>query len=470
MTDIVLFWHRRDLRISDNIGLAAAAQSGKMVVGVFCWDPTIFNRSSIAPASASYALESLKLLHQEYAAMGTVLLVLAGDTFQVLQQVCQTLAAHEVYCNGLVEPAQRALGQKLQENLGIPIHRYWDSLLHAPNSIYSGSNMPYSVYTPYWRNWQSRPKAQPATVQLPALGCSQRQSVEKLAQPWPNLGDLAWPKPQILAPGSLAAQERLELFASKAIHSYREDRNFPAMDGTSTLSPALAWGTLGIRTIWQATVQAIENCRGIEAQESITVWRQELAWREFYWQALYHFPELATGPYRSLWQNFPWSNDQERFNRWCQGETGYPIVDAAMRQLNETGWMHNRCRMIVASFLTKDLILNWQWGERYFMQTLVDGELAANNGGWQWSASSGMDPKPLRIFNPYTQAQKFDAEGDYIRQWLPELKSVDLKDLLTGQIPPLWRTKSGYPEPIVDHNTQQKKFKQLYAQIKIDAS
>jgi deoxyribodipyrimidine photo-lyase len=468
MTDIVLFWHRRDLRITDNLGLAAAVQSGNQVVGVFCWDPAIFNRSSMAPASASYALESLQLLQQEYAAAGSILLILTGDTVQILQDLSQKLAATAIYCNRSVEPAQRALGKKLTAALRIPIYPHWDGLLHAPDTIYSGSNTPYSVYTPYWRNWQDRPKPEPVIVQLPALGSSQRQTVAKLEQTLPALGDLAWPRPQILAPGSGAARSRLELFASKAIESYGEDRNFPALDGTSTLSPALAWGTLGIRTTWQATIQAMESCRGLEAQASVTVWRQELAWREFYWQALYHFPELAAGPYRKLWQDFPWSDDRARFELWCQGQTGYPIVDAAMRQLHATGWMHNRCRMVVASFLTKDLIVNWQWGEQYFMQTLVDGDLAANNGGWQWSASSGMDPKPLRIFNPYTQAQKFDQEGDYLRQWLPELKSVGLKELLTGQIPPLWRAKSGYPAPIVDHNTQQKEFKRRYAQLKDD--
>jgi deoxyribodipyrimidine photo-lyase len=468
MTELVIFWHRRDLRIADNLGLAAAVRTGKMVVGVFCWDLAVFNRSILAPASASYALASLQLLQQEYWAAGTELLVLTGDTTEMLRQVSQGLSATAIYCNRSVEPAQRSLGQKLTEALEIPIYPHWDALLHAPDTIFSGSNTPYSVYTPYWRNWQSRPKPEPVAVQLPPLGADQQRAVEKLVQPWPDLGDLAWQQPQILAPGSPAALKRLELFANKAIYSYSEDRNFPSLDGTSALSPALAWGTLGIRTTWQATVQAMEECRAIEAQESVTVWRQELAWREFYWQALYHFPQLAAGPYRSLWQDFPWSDHRERFDRWCQGQTGYPIVDAAMRQLNATGWMHNRCRMIVASFLTKDLILNWQWGEQYFMQTLVDGDLAANNGGWQWSASSGMDPKPLRIFNPYTQAQKFDREGEYMRQWLPELKSVGIKELLSGQIAPLWRAKSGYPEPIVDHNAQQKEFKQHYAQLKSD--
>ena len=177
---------------------------------------------------------------------------------------------------------------------------------------------------------------------------------------------------------------------------------------------------------------------------------------------LYHFPELADGPYREHMKNFPWDNDEEKFEAWCEGRTGYPIVDAAMRQLNETGWMHNRCRMIVASFLTKDLIIDWRWGEKYFMQTLIDGDLAANNGGWQWSASSGMDPKPLRIFNPASQAKKFDSEGEYIRYWVPEIRTLDTGSLISGKIEPLERQGTDYPEPIVDHKIQQNRFKQIY--------
>jgi len=171
---------------------------------------------------------------------------------------------------------------------------------------------------------------------------------------------------------------------------------------------------------------------------------------------------LEQGAYRPAFKKFPWENNLEHFQAWCQGQTGYPIVDAAMRQLNETGWMHNRCRMIVASFLTKDLIIDWRWGEKYFMQTLFDGDLASNNGGWQWSASSGMDPKPLRIFNPASQTQKFDAEAEYIRQWLPEISSIDTEYLVTGKIPDLERYRCNYPQPIVDHKIQQRKFKELY--------
>ena len=273
-----------------------------------------------------------------------------------------------------------------------------------------------------------------------------------------------------MEPGEIAAQERLEEFCDRALYEYDEQRNFPAIDGTSQLSAALKFGVISIRKVWEKTLEAIETCRSDEARKQIQSWQQELAWREFYQHALYHFPELELGPYREPFKTFPWHNNEQHFQAWCEGKTGYPIVDAAMRQLNESGWMHNRCRMIVANFLTKDLIINWQWGEKYFMQTLIDGDLAANNGGWQWSASSGMDTKPLRIFNPASQTQKFDPEAEYIRQWLPELISLEIEQLVTGKISTRDRKSCGYPEPIVDHNQQQRLFKQLYQAQKIEQS
>jgi deoxyribodipyrimidine photo-lyase len=241
----------------------------------------------------------------------------------------------------------------------------------------------------------------------------------------------------------------------------------PGEAGTSGLSAALKFGTLSPRQAWAAAQQARQVAVALggaeEALTSIGVWEQELAWREFYQQALFHFPELAEGPYRPQWKLFPWDNHQGHYEAWCEGLTGMPIIDAAMRQLNESGWMHNRCRMIVASYLVKDLICDWRWGETAFMQRLVDGDLAANNGGWQWSASSGMDPKPLRIFNPATQASKFDPTGAYIRHWLPELRHVNTKDLLSGEIAPMERR--GYPAQLVSHKSQQARFKALYAAL-----
>jgi deoxyribodipyrimidine photo-lyase len=310
---------------------------------------------------------------------------------------------------------------------------------------------------------------------LPADGAQERWQALAPLETLPLSGPLAQPFAGAelcpCRPGEKAAAAQLAQFCSggrgPALLRYEEGRNLPADSGTSLLSAALRFGTLSPRQAWAAAQGARSLARSGEELASITVWEQELAWREFYQQALFHFPELADGPYRPQWRHFPWDNDPEAFKAWSEGLTGMPIVDAAMRQLRASGWMHNRCRMIVASFLVKDLICDWRWGERLFMQHLVDGDLAANNGGWQWSASSGMDPRPLRIFNPSTQASKFDAEATYIRRWLPELAHVATADLISGQIPGLERR--GYPAPLVEHKRQQARFKALYAALKAES-
>lgn len=477
MSDLLLFWHRRDLRISDNIGLSEAFNRSSKLVGVFCLDPALLNPEDVAPARIAYMLGCLRELQAAYRLAGSELLVLKGAPETQLSELAAQLDAAAVYWNHDVEPYAQARDRRVVEALkaqGIPAQCCWDQLLHAPGEILTGSSgprKPYTVYTPYWKNWSRQTKAQPvpSPVHLEALSDAERDTADKVgAMPVPSLDDLgfSWDMPLILEPGEDAAHMQLEAFCDSAIYSYDEQRNFPFTDGTSRLSPALKFGAIGIRRVWAATQALMEQARSDDARDHIRSWQQELAWREFYQTVMYFYPELAEGPYRDPWHDFPWENDEQKFQAWCEGRTGYPIVDAAMRQLNETGWMHNRCRMIVASFLTKDLRVNWQWGETYFMQRLVDGDLSANNGGWQWSASSGMDPKPLRIFNPASQARKYDPEGEYIRQWLPELRSLDTKDLVTGEIAPLDREACDYPPPIVDHKEQQRTFKQIYKSLK----
>jgi len=474
MSDLILFWHRRDLRISDNIGLAAARVKSQRVVGVFCLDPDILQRDDVAPARVTYMIGCLELLQKRYAEVGSQLLILHENPCKALPALAAALNAKAVFWNWDVESyakeRDRTVSASLKEK-GIEVHNHWDQLLHSPEEIHSQSKEPYTVYTPFWKNWISQPKANPVDSLQNAEGLTQQEQenaqnagIVKL----PTAKDLGfvWENERLTAPGEEAAQEKLEEFCEDAIAQYEEQRNFPAINGTSHLSAALKFGAIGIRTVWAATLTALENSRSDEARASIQVWQKELAWREFYQHAMYHFPKLANGAYRDTFKDFPWDNSQEYFQAWCEGRTGYPIVDAAMRQLNEVGWMHNRCRMIVASFLTKDLLINWQWGEKYFMQKLYDADLSANNGGWQWSASSGMDPKPLRIFNPASQARKFDPEGDYIREWLPELCSVDTEFLLNGNISPLERHALNYPAPIVEHNKQQRLFKERYQQHK----
>jgi len=476
MTDsLILFWHRRDLRIADNTGLAAARQQTRKVVGVFCLDPNLLERDDVAPARVTYMIGSLQHLQQRYAEAGSQLLILHADPRQAIPKLATALNAQAVFWNWDVEPYSQQRDRTVMDALqskGIQVlPKNWDQLLHAPEDIRTGSDQPYTVYTPFWRNWSSKPKAKPVQALHDAIGLSEAQQ-ETARQAGvvelPTAKDLgfSWDRELVIAPGEAAAQARLEEFCDRAITEYKEQRNFPAVSGTSQLSAALKFGVIGIRTVWAATIAALENSRSDEVEASIRAWQQELAWREFYQHAMYNFPELATGAYRQPFKDFPYQNNEERFQAWCEGRTGYPIVDAAMRQMNEIGWMHNRCRMIVANFLTKDLLINPQLGEKYFSQRLIDGDLSANNGGWQWSASSGMDPKPVRIFNPASQAQKFDPEGDYIREWVPELRSIDTEFLLSGNILAQEREALGYPMPIVDHKQQQRQFKILYQQQK----
>lgn len=473
MTDLILFWHRRDLRTVDNIGLDAARQRSSKVIGVFCLDPNILQRDDVAPARVTYLIGSLAKLQESYAQAGSQLLILQGQPVERLPALTKALSAQAVYLNRDVEPygreRDRTVAAALRE-AGVEVQAFWDQLLHAPTQVMTGSGQPYTVYTPFWRNWKSQPKAEPVVGLTQASGLSESEistaQAETIALPTAKDLGFLWDTELPLTPGTAAAQEKLNAFCSRAIQEYGEQRNFPAVDGTSRLSAALKFGTIGIRTVWAATEAAAAESRSDETRQNIQTWQQELAWREFYQHAMYFFPELAEGSYRAQFKQFPWDNNDDYFQAWCEGRTGYPIVDAAMRQMNTIGWMHNRCRMIVASFLTKDLIVDGRLGEKYFMQRLIDGDLSANNGGWQWSTSSGMDPKPLRIFNPASQAQKFDPDGEYIREWLPELRSLDTADLVSGKISSSDRERCGYPAPIVDHKQQQQQFKQLYQQQK----
>lgn len=475
MSDLILFWHRRDLRISDNVGLAAAEAQTSKVVGLFCLDPNILERDDIAPARVTYMRGCLQELQQTYQQLGSHLLVIQGEPQKAIPQLAGVLKATAVFWNLDVEPYSQERDRTVTEALkekGITCSNFWDQLLHAPGDVLTkSSGEPYKVYTPFWRSWSQHEKQGITNKieQLEGLTKAELEIAEKAgAIALPTAKDLGydWNNPLMLAPGENAAQDKLAEFCDRAIYCYDEERNFPYVDGTSQLSAALKFGAIGIRTLWQATIDTLANCRSDEAKTSVETWQKELAWREFYQHCMFFFPELAQGSYRDEFKDFPWENDETKFQAWCEGKTGYPIVDAAMRQLNETGWMHNRCRMIVASFLTKDLIIDWRWGEKYFMQKLYDGDLSANNGGWQWSASSGMDPKPLRIFNPASQTAKFDQDGEYIRQWLPEISSMETEYLVTGKIPDLERASYDYPQPIVDHKIQQRKFKELYKQQK----
>ena len=471
----VLFWHRRDLRMADNLGLVAAADISPAVTGVYVLDPQVINPPDhlppMAPARLWFLIESLVELQQRWREAGSRLLIVDGDPVAVLPQLAEQIGADAVVWNRDVEPyareRDRQVAKKLQAD-GRKVVVDWDQLLIAPELLKTGGGAPYRVYGPFLRNWRGQVLAkQPSSVAAPTALLDLDPAQVPAGDPLEVLrGSHGFKGAEICPcrPGEAAALAQLTAFCDGPLLGYEPDRNFPGTPGTSYLSAALSVGTLSPRQAWCAAQDSREQARSEEHLQAIAVWEQELGWREFYQQALFHFPELADGPYREQWRRFPWENNEDWFDFWKEGQTGMPIIDAAMRQLNQTGWMHNRCRMIVASYLVKDLICDWRWGERAFMELEVDGDLSANNGGWQWSASSGMDPKPLRIFNPATQASKFDSAGDYIRQWVPELRHVNTKDLLSGEIGALERRD--YPEPLVDHKRQQAKFKSLYATIR----
>ncbi|NJK35695.1 MAG: deoxyribodipyrimidine photolyase [Oscillatoriales cyanobacterium SM2_2_1] len=465
-----LVWHRRDLRVDDHPALAAVVGA---VVGFFVFDPAILYAEQVIAGrclrvhgggKVAFMLGCLAELGQRYRKLGSELLLVYGDPVLLLPKVAQRLAITHIHAHRDGEPGAIARDRAVTERLsamGVMVRWFDDLGLHTTTEIVTKTQEPYRVFTPFWRNWAARPKPQPVDTpsQLVGVDAEVMAAVADLRYE-PSLEKLGFSHAMDLPVAGEAAGLRLltEFCVGDRLRRYDRGREFPAAaGGTSQLSPHLRFGTVGIRRVWQQTVLAAELIRSDEEQQGILTWRQELAWREFYQHVLYFFPELATGAYRPQMQCFTWEQDWERFEFWCQGQTGYLLVDAAMRQLKATGWMHNRCRMVVASFLTKDLLLSWQWGEWYFMHHLIDGDLAANNGGWQWSASSGMDPKPLRIFNPHTQAKKFDPEGEYIRQWIPELRGQTAAELFAGD---LWRPN--YPRPMVDHNRQQLEFKRRY--------
>ncbi len=473
----ILFWHRKDLRINDNNALTKAFSLSKAITGTYILDKN-YSYDFNANSRAWFLANSLEELSENWETLGSRLLIEEGDPLLLIPQLAQLIDAKFVVWNKAIEPYEINRDLEIKHtlnNLNIEFVELWDHLLIEPDQIYTGSNKPYSVYGPFYKKIKSKINLIDSHKSFNnicifkdlEIGLKESQKINSsrliFEEFKKNINfegvDLCPCKP-----GEIAAEKLLDQFiCQEKIGSYESSRNFPSQNGTSFLSASLRFGTISIRKVWNATIFPELTKKNKFHQISIETWQKELVWREFYQHCLFHFPELAKGPYRKKWNLFPWQNNPEWFARWSLGETGVPIIDAAMRQLNSSGWMHNRCRMIVASFLVKDLICNWQMGEEKFMDLLVDGDLAANNGGWQWSASSGMDPKPLRIFNPYTQTKKFDPICKYIKFWIPELSKVSNADILNGEISDL--QNNNYSASIISHNIQQRLFKDLYAQI-----
>ena len=494
----IIHWFRRDLRLQDNTALSAAARdSGGAVIPTFVLDDRLLRGADVAPGRVQFMLDCLRELDANLRRQGSRLIVLRGDPATELARLAQITGAQAVCFNRDYTPIalrRDARVTRALQNAGAQTRTFKDAVIFEQSELLTGSGQPYTVFTPYKRAWLNRlslgGRADAQPLDAPAL--------TPLPQTWADVGlpalptaeELGFRVTQELPPGGESeALRRLARFKdSGALQAYSAQRDFPAIEGTSRLSPYLRFGAISPRQCFSAAVSTLRGefpakrsfspAASDAKKEGADAWISELIWREFYAQILYHFPHAEHGNYRREYDRLEWGSgdpalDAARFAAWRDGRTGYPIVDAAMRQLKQTGWMHNRARMIVASFLTKDLLLDWRLGERHFMQHLVDGDPASNNGGWQWAAGTGTDAQPwFRIFNPRLQSERFDPDGAFIRRWLPELASVPLDYLHAPHtMPPLVQAQAGcvigqdYPAPIVDHAAQKEESIRRFSRV-----
>jgi deoxyribodipyrimidine photo-lyase len=454
---VVIHWFRRDLRVSDNTALSEALRRGEQVVPVFILEDALRTGPDVGAGRLAFLLQSAEALRKNLAELGYPLVIRSGRSEELILQLCRETGARAVFANKRYEPYAQARDRRLGEALfraGVEFKLFKDALVWEETEILTQSGQPYTVFTPYSKAWKLRPIPAPRPQFRPAGKMSSR-AIPSETLPLDS-AVFGHPCAQSLPPaGERAAREALRQFMAGPVLDYAAQRNFPAVAGTSQLSPHLRAGTIGIRTILKELDQARASATTAQTA-SCDVFLNELIWREFYTQVLFNFPHVTKGAFRPEYDRLGWSENQDHFTAWCAGRTGYPIVDAAMRCLNATGSMHNRLRMIVAMFLTKDLLINWQWGERYFMRQLVDGDMAANNGGWQWSAGTGTDAAPyFRIFNPITQGEKFDPEGRFVRQWVPELAGFPAESIHQPWVDPLYLAKTKYPDRIVQHDVQR---------------
>ena len=433
MTNI--WWIRRDLRLTDNAALHSALESGS-VLPVFILDPAFEN---LSPRRKSFLYEGLSALDKDLRKRGSYLVIRKGKPIDALRHLFDEVKAEAIYAEEDYTPYARRRDGLIQKLL--PLRLVQGQTVHHPKNVLKQDGRPYTVYTPYSKVW----KAQLTKIKL--LPAPETLNTPKgiHSEPMPAFT----PNP-IFPAGEAEALRRLDQFTQSTISKYHDDRNRMDLDGTSSLSPYIRFGMVGLRqTVDASRSTQHTNSKGAE------IWLNELIWREFYIQILYHFPYVAKTSFNRSLANIPWRNNVKEFGAWKRGETGVPVVDAAMRQLKETGWMHNRARMIVASFLVKDLLIDWRWGEDWFMQNLLDGDIAPNNGGWQWTAGTGTDAAPyFRIFNPAMQAEKFDPNGAYVREWLPELAGVPDKFVHVPHESPSG-VPSGYVAPIVNHHEER---------------
>lgn len=452
-----LCWFRTDLRLCDQPALTAAMAEPD-ALGLFIISPTQWAEHSDSPHKVDFWLRALRALSISLAQLNVPLKILTVPVWrnvpQTLLSFCQQHAVTQVHCNrefGVNERRRDRASYALLAEHGISLVGHHGNTLLIPGSVKTGSENYYRVFTPFSKACREKLRGSPyhpLPIPQPQAKISRLES-DPIPDRLPG-----WSSPtQAIVSGWPASEQvaldRLVHFAQERMTHYKRDRDFPAIPGTSTLSPYLAAGLISAAQCWQQALRLNHGELGT-GQEGITTWMNELLWREFYQHLLHGYPSLSMHqPMRPETHAVQWRKSPADFEAWCQAKTGVPIIDAAMRQLVQTGWMHNRLRMVVAMYLTKNLLIDWRQGERFFMQHLIDGELAANNGGWQWSASTGADSAPyFRVFNPISQSEKFDPEGAFIRHWLPELASLSNKEIHDPT--PVSRQALNYPNQIVD--------------------
>ena len=474
----VIAWIRRDLRLADNPALFHAAQPSHTVLPVYIWAPQ--EEAPWAPGGAQrwWLHHSLTAFSDALEARHSRLIVRSGPSLQALRQLIRETGAGSVYWNEAYEPAERKRDLEITQALnaqGIQVHTFEAQLLHHPDHIRTGKGEPYKVFTPFWKNIR-RHLTVPPPLDKPALGLACAPDEWPTSLPVKQLELLPrhnWAQGIASAwtPGEAVAQERLLQFIHGAMAGYDAQRDYPGIAGTSRLSPHLHFGEISARTIWNTISRYVH--REDDTIDAVPFLRQ-LIWREFSYHLIYHFPHSAAQNLRNTFDAFPWTPSSETLDRWQKGQTGYPIIDAGMRELWATGWMHNRVRMIVASFLTKHLLTHWMEGAKWFWDTLVDANLANNTMGWQWAAGSGADAQPFfRIFNPILQGKKFDPKGVYVRTWIPELEAIpNAKIHEPWTLSPSEQRKasvnlgSTYPHPIVIHEEARNRALAAYERIK----
>ncbi|MCB6183424.1 DNA photolyase family protein [Leeia sp. TBRC 13508] len=459
MTRPVILWFRRDLRLADHAALYHAIKTNAPILPVFVFDTTILSQLSKEDRRVTFIWESCLQLHEALIKQGSKLHILQGDPRTCIPEFAQAVGATAVFCNRDYEPAAIERDQAVAEQLSTfdcLLCDFKDQVIFEKDEVLTQAGKPYTVFTPYKNAWLK--KVTPFYLRAYPSKPNTGQLAKVTGYDWMPLEALGF-EPQPLATKNVfSGEDGAEKLWQDFIHRlpfYHQTRDFPSIKGPSYLSIHLRFGTVSIRQL--------ANFAMHDSSSGANTWLSELIWRDFYHQILWHFPHVVHSSFKAEYQNLAFPNNQAWLDAWKKGETGYPIVDAAMRQLSQSGYMHNRLRMVAASFLVKDLLVDWRLGEAWFAEQLLDFDLAANSGGWQWSASTGCDAQPyFRIFNPISQSEKFDAEGKFIRRYVPELANLSnkwihapwLADRQTLEIAGVTLGKN-YPKPIVDHATQR---------------